>query len=88
LSSSPPLDNINPDGDADRFKTEDKSDLDVDADEFLLNPDGDVDEFDLKPRWRCQQVRFETHMGFCSTWFDDPLGLNPLVLSMGKKMCG
>jgi hypothetical protein len=63
LSSSPPPDNINPDGDADG----DESDLDANADEFLLNPDGDADEFDLKPIWRRRRVRFETHMGFYST---------------------
>jgi hypothetical protein len=50
-----------------------------------INPDGDADgdanESDLKPRWRRRRVRFETHMGFCSTWFGNPLGSNPLVLS-------
>ena len=64
--SSPPLDNINPYGDADGFEIEDESELDVDADgfeiedesnldadadEFLLNSDGDTDESDLKPMW-------------------------------------
>jgi hypothetical protein len=39
----------------------------------MKKPDGDADEeadeFDLKPIWRRRRrrVRFETHMGFCST---------------------
>ena len=58
MSSSPSLDNINPDGDADRFEIEDESDLD--ADEFETEDksdlDADADESDLKPRWVSTQL--------------------------------